>query len=352
MHPKYKRIRQKTLFIGTSAVVIGMVGAFIPFLPGTIFTILGLSLLSLQSKLAFQILAWIRARYPLLTDPVRKLETKLIDFFSLTTHTREYLTIPSKSGQPIPILTEQTFLETGVAVILHSASGSSEGRVMETLAEECKKRGLTVVRFDAHNGLGVHEDPSVPISITATSMLEDLEQVLAWSKVQHWWQEPLVLVGHSIGGLVAALYASQHKREVQELVLFSPTVSGESFVQALKKTDPDSIQEWEEKGSRTIIHSLTKEEHLLSYDFVVDILRYNLFDICKDITIPTTLVGSKNDIVAPYEDTVKLSTELKEYATLLTMKNVSHTPKNHREMKVVRKTLQRLKLTSCITYKP
>lgn len=338
MHPSYGHTRQKTIAIGSISITIGVFGALIPFLPGTLFVLLGLSLLSLQSKLAFRTFASIRARYPTLTDSIKKVETKLIDFFNLTTHKREYVNIANKHGEPLSILVEQTYLEAGVAILLHSASGLSESKVMETFAEDFKTRGFTVVRFNAYHGLG--DSGGAFSEFTTTKYREDFESVLMWARTQPWWQNPLVLAGHSVGGLVAGLYAEEHPHEVGELVLLAPTISGESYEQAYTKTNPVDLELWKTTGTRGVRHPLTKEEHALSYAFVDDLKQYNLTARCTELTMPVTILASIGDTIAPLAEAHDLCKAIGKHATLITLQTMPHTPDTLEEMHEFQKGLK------------
>jgi alpha-beta hydrolase superfamily lysophospholipase len=337
MHPEYSYTRKKTMVIGSASITIGVLGGLVPFLPGTIFVLLGLSLLSLQSKFAFQALTLVRARYPNLTNSVKKMEMKLSDFFCLTTHNRTYANIKNQNGNSISLLIEETHLDAGVAILLHSASGVSTGKVMETLAESFKMKGFTVVRFNAYHGLG---DSGGDFShFTTSAYRSDFESVLMWAKEQPWWRTPLVLCGHSVGGLVAGLYAEEHPNEVDELVLLAPTISGESYEQAFLHTSPVEYESWKETGSRNIHHPLTKENFSLSYTFVEDLKQYNLFTHSTNLTMPVTIIGSDTDTVAPLTQAHDMCKAIGKHATLITLHDIPHTPNTIEEMTELRKGL-------------
>jgi len=343
MHPTYKHVRKKTMIIGTVAVGIGFCGAILPFLPGTLFFLTGLSLLSLQSKTAFHLLAKLRARYPKLTNSIKEAEMKLADFFDLTTHKREHLTI-NKNNSDLSVLVEHTKIEAGVAVLLHGASGTSETKVMETLAEAFRVRGFTVVRFNAFNGLG--ESDGNFANFTATDYKKDLELVLAWARTQPWWNDTLVLCGHSVGGLVAGLYAALHNKEVHDLVLLSPTVSGTSYKHTFTEHAPEEMVAWSTNGTRTITHPLTREPYEFPYTFVEDLLQYDLMTHATELTMPVTALVGTDDTVAPREDTEAFCTSVGKHATLVPMQHVHHTPETHTELATLHSTLQKIRLRS------
>lgn len=345
MHPLYKKTRRKTLIIGSFAVLIGVIGALIPILPGTIFVLLGISILSLQSKLALRALVITRTRYPKIANSVKRAETWLVDFFNLTTHRREYVSIPSYvEGRTISVLAEPTEFVAGTAILLHSASGIAETRVMNTLAEAFKIRGFCVVRFDATNSLG---DADGDFSkFTTTSYRKDLDRVIEWAETQPWWQEPLVLAGHSLGGLVAGMYAHEHQAEVDELILLAPTLSGESYVQTYLHNDHEGYSAWKETGERTISHPISHDDFSLPFSFVEDMMQYNLLPTDGNLPIPTTVVAGTEDTTSDYTDLKEFCENVGNHATLKKLEGVGHTPHTRSDIQTLSYVLSKVKLRS------
>jgi len=342
MHPLYKKTRQKTLLIGTFAVLIGLFGTLIPILPGTAFVILGVSVLSLQSKIALRLLITLRTRYPKIASPVKRAETLLVDFFNLTTHRREHTSLPCVDGGTLSILAEPTEYIAGTAILLHSASGTAETDVMNTLAEALKIRGFCVVRFDACNGLG--DSTGDFTKFTTTSYRKNLERVIEWAGTKKWWQEPLVLVGHSLGGLVAGMYAREHQAEVDELILLAPTLSGESYVETYKRQNTADFDAWEKSGSRTIKHPISHEEFSLPFSFVKDMEQYSL--VPSKLPIPITILAGTLDTTSDYAELKAFCEKVGNHATLRKLTEVGHTPRSHKEIDTLEQVLAKIKLKS------
>jgi hypothetical protein len=128
----------------------------IPLLPGVLLLLAGISLLSMGSAQAHYHLARLRVKYPKLANDIKRLESALVDTLQIGTHTHTYITIPSQHTEGLRALLEISKFQTGVAILLHSVSGTVETAVSNVLAEGCRARGLTVLRFDAHNGLNEH----------------------------------------------------------------------------------------------------------------------------------------------------------------------------------------------------
>ncbi len=68
--------RVVVLALGWGLVVLGVVGLFLPILPGFLFLLIGLALLSSESATARRILERLRARYPGLSERIDVAETR------------------------------------------------------------------------------------------------------------------------------------------------------------------------------------------------------------------------------------------------------------------------------------
>ena len=107
-----------------------------------------------------------------------------------------------------------------VAMLMHGVMANRNVYRFVRLADALAERGIASVRFDL-NGRGqsdgAFEDMTVP------KELDDLDAVLDFAR-----DEPgldvsrLALVGHSQGGVDAALFAARHAGEVAALVLLAP----------------------------------------------------------------------------------------------------------------------------------
>jgi len=84
--------------------------------------------------------------------------------------------------------------------------------------------------------------------------------------------DAVVLMGSSLGGYLAALYADQHPREVDRLILMAPAF--EFLARWKKRLDPQELEQWKQRGWAPIFHYGTKTERRLGHQFLEDGERY------------------------------------------------------------------------------
>ena len=106
-------------------------------------------------------------------------------------------------------------------VLLVHGLGEHVGRYAK-LAEQLNEWGFPVRGYDQHgHGQSEGERGSLPSS---GRLLEDLSEVVDATRARIGPDTPLVLLGHSLGGLVAASFVARELRAVDSLVLSSPAL--------------------------------------------------------------------------------------------------------------------------------
>ena len=132
---------------------------------------------------------------------------------SFTAHDGSNLAVvdwPLPSGAP----------SRGLVVIVHGL-GEHAGRY-DHVAERLNSWGFAVRSYDQH---GHGESDGKPGALPSdTFLLENLAELLDTSRRRMDPRLPLVLMGHSLGGLVAARLVSLNLRQVDGLVLSSPAL--------------------------------------------------------------------------------------------------------------------------------
>jgi alpha-beta hydrolase superfamily lysophospholipase len=123
-----------------------------------------------------------------------------------------------------------------IVVIAHGY-GEHIGRY-EHIAATLVERGAVVCGPD-HLGHGESEGERVLIT-DFDHIVDDLQAVVGSAREKHPGA-PVVLIGHSMGGLIATLYAQRHGDELAGLVLSAPTIGlTAAFAEGMKLPEPPS----------------------------------------------------------------------------------------------------------------
>ncbi len=118
----------------------------------------------------------------------------------------------------------------GVVILVHGL-GEHAGRY-DAVAKRLNGWGFAVRGYDQHgHGESGGNRGSMP---TANRLLDDLGDIIDSTRLRMPRGAPLILLGHSLGGLVVARFVSENRRPVEGLVLSSPALDpGLTAVQKL-----------------------------------------------------------------------------------------------------------------------
>ena len=106
--------------------------------------------------------------------------------------------------------------------------------------------------------------------------------------------EPLVLMGSSLGGYLAALYAERHPKAVDRLVLLAPAFE---FLQRWRaRLSAQEIEQWKREGSIPIYHYGSQTEQRLGYRFLEDAAQY---EAVPDFQQRALILHGTEDTVVP-----------------------------------------------------
>ena len=112
---------------------------------------------------------------------------------------------------------------------------------------------------------------------------------------------PVTLIGSSMGGYLAALYAARHP-EVTSLILLAPAFAFSArWPHVLGE---EKAQEWERTGVLQVYHFGDGCERRLSYQLCVDGRRYEDY---PDVTQPVLILHGRQDSVVPLEHSVRFA---------------------------------------------
>jgi len=107
--------------------------------------------------------------------------------------------------------------------------------------------------------------------------------------------EPVSLIGSSMGGYLAALYAARHD-EVEKLVLLAPAFS---FASRWPETlGEQKMEQWKRTNTLRVFHYAEGREVELGYQLIEDALQYEAY---PDYTQPALIFQGVHDTVVPPE---------------------------------------------------
>ena len=121
--------------------------------------------------------------------------------------------------------------------------------------------------------------------LTITGQLQVVEHLLAG--------QPAVLIGSSLGGYLAGLYAARHS-EVKKLILLAPALGFHRLW--VEELGPARLERWRKSGSMPIFHYGEEREVPLGYQLMADAEAYEPFPEFKQ---PALIFHGNQDPVVP-----------------------------------------------------
>ena len=229
--------------------------------------------------------------------------------------------IKNRKDQRIALIVEQPAQPIGLAFVMHGLGGFKEQPHIKAMAQVLLKNGYTTVRFDTSNSFG--ESDGQFENATATNYFEDLVDVIAWARNESWYQQPYILVGHSLGGFCTGLYAEKYPEEIKALAPISTVVTGLLTLNTGRYQQ--ALPEWKKTGW-LISESTSKPGTLkrLKYSFYDDAIRYDLMPNVAKLTMPVLLVVGDQDESTPPEHERRLFDALPGAKELHIIKGADH----------------------------
>lgn len=209
--------------------------------------------------------------------------------------TQEKLFIQNRNGEKIAVLVDHVDNPKGLAFIVHGLHGSKNEVHIQAFADVFIKNGITTVRFDSRNTFG--ESNGNPEQMTASSQIQDTEDIISWASKQTWYEEPFFLVAHSLGGFSIGLFAQKYPEKVRGLVPVASVVAGSLHLAMEEKNDPEALKEWRESGWR---EKQSKSRpgliRRLPWSFIEDLQKYDLRPEASTLTMPVCVIVGTDDV--------------------------------------------------------
>lgn len=214
------------------------------------------------------------------------------------------LFINNRYGLRMAVVVERPWFARGTAIVMHGLASTKEQAHVSACANVFDAQRYITVRFDVTNSLG--ESSGDIKKATVTSYFEDLEDVVSWVRMQPWFRYPLILAGHSLGGMCTTLYAERNPHLVSALVPMSPAVSGSLLLDAVEKRYPEEVRIWRETGKVVFGKTVPEYVRRVLPDDISNFMSYDLLPKASELAMPSLFVVGGDDWLTPPASTQKL----------------------------------------------
>lgn len=191
-----------------------------------------------------------------------------------------------------------------IIIFCHGYKGFKDWGAWNLMAEAFAKVGFCFIKFNfSHNG-GTMENPIDFPDLEAfgnnnyTKELDDLDAVITWSQNRFESNikintNAICLIGHSRGGGIAILKASEDQRITKLITLASVSNFENRF------GTEEVIKKWKEDGVKYVVNGRTKQQMPHYYQFFEDFKAHekslNIESATKQIDIPILIIHGDND---------------------------------------------------------
>ena len=221
----------------------------------------------------------------------------------------------------------------GVALLMPGYLDSKDYDGLAELGKDLAELGYVAIRFDA---TGTWDSSGRIQDYTTTQRLKDIDFVLYYVK-ENYSSLPIWFMGHSMGGMIALLYAARHNTIAGVVAIMAPY----AFVRPNNKEEKDEESQWAKDGFHISRRDLPdnpseKREFKVPYSIVIDSYQYDVSKEVKNIKAPILLIaGEKDDVVVP-ADVELIYKEASQPKEIITIPNVGHDYRHHSdEIKIV-----------------
>lgn len=246
-----------------------------------------------------------------------------------------------KNGHNLKIVGEVWHPENpkGLAFVQHGLTSNRTRPYIQTMMKTFYDHGYTAVSFDTTHSWG--ESGGKLSGITLTSHWQDLEDVFDWAKKQHFYQEPFILAGHSLGAFSTLYLAQKHPKKIKAIIPTAAYLGGKLRTEAYEKHNPSELAGWKQNG---YLEMQNKEDASLReripYGFMEDCLRYDVLKDADHITCPALLIVGELDEATPLEQQKLLQDKLGGPKELIVIPNCPHSFREPHELAILENAIR------------
>ena len=171
--------------------------------------------------------------------------------------------------------------------------------------------------------------------------LENITQVINSVKKTYSNLKKIILVVHSIGGMVAIIYASMHK-EISGVVSIMPPQT--YFREENSKRDAEWAKEKYRLSERHLPWDETKViQFNVPYSFAEDAKKYSALESVSKVKVPLFLIAGGQDTLIPPESIKEIYNKANQPKEFILLKEVGHDfRKNKKETEIVNATIKEI----------
>ncbi len=234
---------------------------------------------------------------------------------------------------------EKIFILSGarkLSAVIHKPSGSAEklavllsGKLdskdyahLFALAEKLSELGFFALRFDP---TGTWESEGEIKDFTVSQYLRDVKAAIDYAENEREKFGEIVLLGHSLGGMVAIIYGAQDRRISAVAAIMPPEATMRS---------EESEKRWRERGFSISKRDLPRDpgqKRIFSvpYSYYEDARKYSALASAPNFKNPLLLItGELDDIVLP-ERVQKIYEAANEPKKFVMLKDIEHNYRLH-----------------------
>lgn len=204
-----------------------------------------------------------------------------------------------------------------VAILFHGFTGNKlePHRFFLKICRALEQIGIASIRFD-FSGSG--ESDGDFEQVTVSQELHEAKAILDWVKEDNRFDtKQIVLIGFSVGGLVAGVLAGQYSQQIAKLVLIS--AAGNLSELLLNMARQSGIR------VHSDFQAVDHGGNLVGRDFVLDALQIDGFSLAKDYKGPVLLIHGTEDPTVPFATSERYQKVFQQQAVFHPVQGADHT---------------------------